>query len=248
MARLAVLAGLTAAVLLSPAPVTAHAAGPVPDAAAPPAVATADGCTTPPQPPANVRASGGFSPTMIILSWTVVPPADGCALAGFDILRAPGATGGVFAKVAQTPVTTSFTDGQLQPATTYRYQVRSRTTNGLVSDPSNTAQATTADACFPQLPFPPMLSVPAVTATSVSLSWFGANPTCVVFDVQRATGATSTTFTVVGTTSSARFTDTTVSPGTTYRYRVRARIVTTGMTWGFTNIVNVTTPGGTASG
>jgi hypothetical protein len=101
-------------------------------------------------------------------------------------------------------------------------------------------QATTADACFPQLPFPPMLNVTAVTSSSVSLSWTSSNPHCVIFDVLRATGATSFVFVVVGTTVGSSFTDTTVSPATTYRYQVRARIVTGG-TWGVTNTVTVTT-------
>jgi len=59
---------------------------------------------------------------------------------------------------------------------------------------------------------------------------------------RRATGATSATFTDIATTSNSRFTDSTVSPATTYRYRVRARIVPVGMIWGFTNIVAVATP------
>jgi hypothetical protein len=178
-----------------------------------------------------------------MLFWTVVQPPAGCTLAGFNILRAQGASGGTFTQVAQIPANSSFTDVQLQSLTTYRYQVRSRTTNGLVSIPSNTVQATTSDPCFPELPFPPALFVRSVTSTSVSLFWYGANPNCTVFDVMRATGATSTSFGVVGTTSSSNFTDTTVSPATTYRYRVRARLVTIGLTWGQTTTVNVTTPG-----
>lgn len=233
MVRKFVMAGLATATLLAPALVAPNAASALPTTSQ-----TVDSCTTSPQPPINVRASGGFSPTTIVLTWTIVAPASGCTLAGFDILRAPGPSGGVFTTVARIPVTTSFTDAQLEPSTTYRYQIQARTTNGLVSNPSATVQATTAHACFPQLPFPPALSVTAVTATSVSLAWTSSNPACVVFDVQRATGIT---FTDIATTSSSRFTDTTVSPATTYRYRVRARIVPIGMTWGFTNVVAVTT-------
>ncbi len=244
MLRKSVIAHLTAALLVVPAPAASSLNANTSNAIAPMTAAATDLCTTPPQPPTNVRASSGFSPTTIMLFWTIVLPADGCTLAGFDILRAPGASGSVFTEIAHLPVTSSFTDVQLQPSTTYRYQIRSRTTNGLVSNPSNTVQATTSDACFPQLPFPPALSVLAVTATSVSLSWSGSNPSCVAFDIQRATGPSSTAFAVIATTSTSRFTDTTVSPGTTYRYRVRARIVTTGLTWGFTNIATVTTPSG----
>jgi hypothetical protein len=233
MARKQVLVGLAAALLML---------GSVAVPAAASAFDAADSCTTGPPPPANVRASGGFSPTTIMLFWAIVAPPAGCTLAGFNILRAQGASGGAFTLVAQIPVNSSFTDPQLQPLTTYRYRVESRTTNGLVSIPSNTVQASTSHPCFPQVPFPPALFVRSVTSTSVSLSWYGANSNCVVFDVLRATGATSTTFDVVGTTASSNFTDTSVAPATTYRYRVRARIVPIGLTWGQTTTVNVTTP------
>src|SRR5262245_5265339 len=99
MARKVVVAGLAAATTMLLAPMTAvHAAAlSTGDAnssiAVSPANPVAEGCTTPPQPPTNVRASGGFSPTMIGLTWIIVPPADGCTLAGFDILRATGTSG-----------------------------------------------------------------------------------------------------------------------------------------------------------
>ena len=233
MARKPVLVGLATAVLML---------GSVAIPAAASAFDATDSCSTAPPPPANVRASGGFSPTTIMLFWTVVQPPAGCTLAGFNILRAEGASGGTFIQVARIPANSSFTDPQLRPQTTYRYQVQSRTTNGLVSIPSNTVQATTSHPCFPQLPFPPALFVGSVTSTSVSLSWYGANPTCVVFDILRATGAASTTFEVVGTTTSSNFVDTSVAPVTTYRYRVRARIASIGLTWGHTTTVTVTTP------
>ena len=237
-----VLVGLAAAAVLSVTPASAHATASVARPAPPSSSVLADPCTTAPQPPTNVRAFGSFSPNTIIVSWTIVPPPDGCTLAGFDVLRAPGASGGTFVRIRQTPVTTSLTDMQVQPSTTYRYQIQARTTNGLLSTPSATAQATTADACFPQLPFPPALSILAVTTSSVSLAWTAASPACVAFDILRATGAAGTDFTIVGTTTSSRFTDNTVATATTYRYRIRARIITTGMIWGFTNIVTVTTP------
>jgi endo-1,4-beta-xylanase len=233
MARKPVLVGLAAAVMMLGSVA-------VPTAAS--AFDVADSCTTAPAPPANVRASGGLSSTTIMLFWTIVQPPAGCTLAGFNILRAPGSSGGAFTQVAQIPANSSFTDPQLQPLTTYRYQVQSRTTSGLVSVPSNTVQATTSHPCFPQLPFPPALFVRSVTRTSVSLSWYGANPNCVVFDVLRATGATSTMFDLLGSTASSTFNDTSVAAATTYRYRVRARIVPIGLTWGQTTTVNVTTP------
>ncbi|RVX45633.1 fibronectin type III domain protein [Nonomuraea polychroma] len=60
------------------------------------------------------------------------------------------------------------------------------------------------------------------TSSSTTLSWAASTDNVGVtgYDVLRATGDT---FTVVGSSSTTSFTDTGLSPATTYRYRVRAR-------------------------
>ncbi|GAA3143954.1 hypothetical protein GCM10020001_078580 [Nonomuraea salmonea] len=63
-------------------------------------------------------------------------------MAGYDVLRAPGASGGSFAQVG-TSATTSFSDTGLTPSTTYRYQVRARDAAGNLSPVSDTVQVTT---------------------------------------------------------------------------------------------------------
>ncbi|MEU7741910.1 cellulose binding domain-containing protein [Nonomuraea sp. NPDC049158] len=97
------------------------------------------GDTTPPTAPAGLAASGTMS-TGANLSWTAATDDNG--VAGYDILRAPGASGGTFAQVG-TSITTSFSDTGLTPSTTYRYQVRARDGAGNVSPVSNTATVTT---------------------------------------------------------------------------------------------------------
>ncbi|MCK2215314.1 cellulose binding domain-containing protein [Actinomadura sp. ATCC 31491] len=74
------------------------------------------------------------------MTWTA--STDDTGVTGYDILRAPGASGGTFTQ-AGTSATTSFTDTGLTAGTTYRYQVRARDAAGNVSAVSGTVQVTT---------------------------------------------------------------------------------------------------------
>ncbi|MBX6751458.1 MAG: cellulose binding domain-containing protein [Micromonosporaceae bacterium] len=86
-----------------------------------------------------------------------------------------------------------------------------------------------------------------VTSNSVTLSWAASSGTVSSYQIERATGATSTSFTQVGTSSTTSFTDTGLSPNTTYRYRVRA--TNSAGASPYSSIVNVTTSqGGTGGG
>lgn len=79
-----------------------------------------------------------------------------------------------------------------------------------------------------------------VSATSATLNWAASSGTVTSYQIERATGATSTSFTQVGTSTSPSFTDSGLSAGTTYRYRVRA--ANSAGSSGYSGIVNVTTP------
>jgi endo-1,4-beta-xylanase len=207
----------------------------------PAAIAVTPGpCTTPPPSPNNLTVLA-FSSTSVSLRWTIVVPSFGCSPAGFDVLRAPGAAGGTFIQVAQTGLADTFVDSTVAPNTTYRYQVRARSANGLLSGPSNTVQVTTPDGCTPPLPMG-SLTITSAAASSVSLSWVGpTNPACFAYDILRAPATSDGTFTQVGATNGLSFTDTGLSPGTTYRYMVRGRIVPNGNPWGTTNVALATT-------
>ncbi|MGN9787008.1 fibronectin type III domain-containing protein [Nonomuraea sp. ZG12] len=97
------------------------------------------GDTSPPTAPTGLTASGTTA-TGTNLSWTASTDDNG--VAGYDVLRAPGASGGTFAQVG-TSATTSFGDTGLTPGTTYRYQVRARDAAANTSPVSSTAQVTT---------------------------------------------------------------------------------------------------------
>ncbi|MFC7642465.1 cellulose binding domain-containing protein [Streptosporangium lutulentum] len=97
------------------------------------------GDTSPPTAPGGLAASATTS-TGTTLNWTA--STDDTGVTGYDILRAPGASGGTFTQ-AGTSTTTTFGDTGLTPSTTYRYQVRARDAAGNTSPVSNTTEVTT---------------------------------------------------------------------------------------------------------
>lgn len=99
------------------------------------------GDSTPPTTPTGLGATviGG---TQINLSWTA--STDAVGVTGYEILRAPGASGGSFAPVGTTASTT-FSHTGLAFSSTNRYQVRAYDAAGNVSGVSATVSATTTD-------------------------------------------------------------------------------------------------------
>jgi hypothetical protein len=85
-----------------------------------------------------------------------------------------------------------------------------------------------------------------VTSSSATLNWGPSSGTVTNYQVERATGAGSTSFSQVGTSTTTSFTNSGLSPNTTYRYRVRA--TNSAGNSGYSGIVDVTTPGGGGPG
>src|SRR5690606_19366850 len=85
-----------------------------------------------------------------------------------------------------------------------------------------------------------------VTSSSVTLNWGASFGTVSNYQIERATGASSNNFSQVGTSTTTSFTDSGLSPNTTYRYRVRAT-KSAGRS-PYSGITNVTTSGGTGGG
>ncbi|MGP4095429.1 PQQ-dependent sugar dehydrogenase [Nonomuraea sp. KM90] len=101
--------------------------------------ATTGGDTSPPTAPAGLAASGTTA-TSTTLTWTA--STDDVGVTGYDVLRAPGTSGGAFAQVG-TSATTSYTDTGLSAGTAYRYQARARDAAGNLSPVSSTVTVTT---------------------------------------------------------------------------------------------------------
>ena len=97
------------------------------------------GDVTPPSIPANLTAPSTTA-SSISLAWTA--STDNVGVTGYQILRAPGTTGGTFTQIATSP-TNSYVNTGLAASTSFRYQVRATDAAGLVSAVSNTVTATT---------------------------------------------------------------------------------------------------------
>lgn len=143
---------------------------------------------------------------------------------GFRIERAldAGFTSGL--AVFDVPADqTTFSDSGLLPDTTYYYRVFATGASGL-SDPSNTASATT----FPAPPNAPTnLVVSSVGQTSVSLRWKDNANNEAGFYVERCTadcGASGAGWSAIATLApnTTTFTNTGLKRRTTYYYRVQA--------------------------
>jgi endo-1,4-beta-xylanase len=99
-------------------------------------------------PPAPAGLSATATTSSVSLTWGAATGAT-----QYQILRAPGASGGTFAPVG-TSTTTSFTNTGLPNNTTFRYQVTASNANG-TSPPSNTVTVTTGGQTSPPPPPPP---------------------------------------------------------------------------------------------
>ncbi len=78
-----------------------------------------------------------------------------------------------------------------------------------------------------------------VTSSGLSLNWSASSGTVSGYQIERATGASSTSFSQVGTSGSPSFSDSGLAANTTYRYRVRA--TNSAGASAYSGIVNVTT-------
>jgi chitodextrinase len=184
----------------------------------------------------------------VSLAWTA--STDNVGVTGYQILRAPGASGGTFAQVG-TSTTPSFTNTGLTASTTYRFQVRAVDAAGNTSAVSNTVTAATqAGGGDTQAPTTPSnLASTGTTSSSVSLSWTGSTDNVGVtgYQILRAPGASGGTFAQVGTSTTTSFTNTGLTASTTYRFQVRA-VDAAGNTSAVSNTVTVATQAGGGTG
>ncbi|MEV0457125.1 endo-1,4-beta-xylanase [Catellatospora methionotrophica] len=200
--------------------------------------------TTPGTPTASGVTSSG-----VTLSWTA--STDNVGVSGYDILRAPGTSGGSFTQVG-TSTSATFSDTGLSANTSYRYQVRARDAAGNTSAASSAVTVTTTgggtgDTQAPSTPGTPTAS--GVTSSGVTLSWTASTDNVGVtgYDILRAPGTSGGSFAQVGTSTTTSFSDTGLSASTSYRYQVRARDAA-GNVSAVSSAVTVTTTGGGTGG
>jgi endo-1,4-beta-xylanase len=207
--------------------------------------------TTPPSVPTNLM--GTTTSNSASLTWTAsTDNAGGSGVAGYDIFRAPGASGGTFTSVG-TSTTPSFSQTGLTASTTFRYEVRARDVAGNMSAFTTPITLTTQPASTDTTPpsVPGTITQSGLTSTSVNLAWGASTDNTggsglAGYDIFRATGATGT-FASVGTSTTASFAATGLTANTTYRFEVRARDVA-GNVSAFNTPITITTLGGGGGG
>ena len=156
--------------------------------------------------PTNVAASDGTSTAAVNLTWTAVTGAT-----GYRVLRT--AAGGTPAEVG-TPTSATFADTRATPGVAYSYAVRARTSAG-------DSAMSGSDRGWRNVTAPrDLVASDGTSADGIELSW-SSSAAIDGFSIYRSSGSGAPT--LVGTTPSTRFRDTTAEPMTAYSYVVRAQ-------------------------
>jgi RHS repeat-associated protein len=198
--------------------------------------------TTPPTAPTGLSASVA-SASQIDLSWT--PSTDNVGVAGYQIDRCQGAGCSAFTQIA-TSSAAGFSDTGLAASTTYRYQVRASDAAGNVSANSSIVTATTQAAPDTTPPTAPAgLGATAASASQINLSWAASSDNVGVtgYRVERCAGAGCSGFAQIATPTGTSFSDTGLTPATSYSYRVRAADAAGNLS-AYSNVASASTQGG----
>jgi fibronectin type 3 domain-containing protein len=162
-----------------------------------------------PAPPLGLNAIP-LSSTSIVVSWNPV----GNALS-YRLYRRSGA--GPLELIA-TPSSTSHTDTGLSPSTTYYYKVSAANGSGEGAQSNETYAMTLAEGAGTAPASAPTGLTATVTTSTISLSW-NALEGALTYIVYRSPSS-SGSWEIRGTPGSASYTDTGLSPGTAYYYKV----------------------------
>ncbi|MGB9662975.1 MAG: fibronectin type III domain-containing protein [Moorellaceae bacterium] len=179
----------------------------------------------PPLPPAGLSATA-TGPTQVELTWQPNTEPD---LAGYIIYRN-------YVEIARVGANaTSYTDSNVQPNTTYTYGIKAYNTSNVESGMSNAATVTTPQAPTPATPN--SLTATAIGPAEVKLTWQpNTDPYLTGYIIYRdyveiaRVGAEETSYT-----------DTGLSPNTTYTYGIRAYNIW-GVSSDMSNAAIATTP------
>ena len=176
-----------------------------------PAAPTALTATTP---------SGTAGETQIDLAWTDNSNNED----QFDIERCTGADCTNFVQIVSLPENeTTYSDTGLASSTTYNYRVRASNTVG-ESEYSNTSTATTKAGPPPPPLAPSGLAATAAGQTQINLAWTDNSNNEDGFEIDRCQGAGCSSFAQIATVGAnvTTYSNTGLSNGTSYSYRVRA--------------------------
>jgi fibronectin type 3 domain-containing protein len=184
-----------------------------------------------PSAPAHVTATASSS-TQIVVSWT--PGRSGMPIVSYQIYR--GSTPSSLAQVASR-TTTSYTDAFLTPGTEYYYAVQETDSGRNVSPMSATVSATT----LAPPSAPAHVTATALSSQQVSVTWSASTGGMPIAAYYIYRGNSSSNLAQVASRTATSYTDTTVTPATTYYYAVQA-VDTAGSRSPMSATVPVTTP------
>src|SRR2546426_6027004 len=175
----------------------------------------------PPDPPRNLSAQA-VSSSEIDLSWTEPSNIGSILLSGYKIEKSTDGGSHWTTIVSNTgSAATTYANKGLASGITYTYRVSAITVSLLTSSPSNTASATT----FTVPRAPTGLTSTASLSSQINLSWTaptknGGSP-ITNYKIYRSTSSgTETGYVNLGNVTS--YTNTIVTPGVTYFYKVAA--------------------------
>jgi fibronectin type 3 domain-containing protein len=176
--------------------------------------------TTPPTAPSNLTATATSS-SQITLTWTASTDAGG--LHGYSIERCLTSSC-VFTVIVPYITSTVYNDTGLTAGTSYSYRVQASDSAGNLSAYSNIATASTPASDTQPPTTPTNLTATASGSTQINLSWTAStdNTAVTAYLLERCQGAGCSTFTQIASTGSVTYSDTGLTAGSSYTYRVRA--------------------------
>ena len=190
--------------------------------------ASSGGNPTVPQSPTGLSATASSS-SEIDLSWTAPSNDGGSTITGYGIERSTDSGSTWSTLVANTgSSSTAYSDTGLSPSTSYMYRVSAINSVGTGS-PSNTATATTSSGTVATAPQPPTgLTATVASSSEIDLSWTapsdngGAAITGYMIERSQDSGSTWSTLSSNTGSASTTYSDTGLTPSTSYAYRVSA--------------------------
>ncbi len=176
--------------------------------------------TTPPTAPSNLTATPVNS-SQINLAWTASTDAGG--IHGYSVERCM-TTSCTFAVIAPYVTSTTYNDTGLSAGVSYSYRVRASDTAGNLSDYSNVATASTPPADTQAPTTPTNLTATPASGTQINLSWTASTDDVAVtaYLLERCQGSGCSSFTQIASVGDVTYSDSGLSAGTSYTYRVRA--------------------------
>ena len=195
--------------------------------------------TQPPSQPGTLTATA-VSGGEVDLAWGA--SSDNVGVSGYQLERCQGSGCSNFVQIA-TPTGTSYKDASVSPSTSYSYRVRASDAAGNLSSYSNIVGASTPTPDTQPPSQPGTLTATAVSGGEVDLAWGASSDNVGVsgYQLERCQGSGCSNFVQIATPTGTSYKDASVSPSTSYSYRVRASDAAGNLS-SYSNIVGASTP------